>query len=207
MIKALFEHGVERDMLRENPCRKIKFYPISKKKKYIPPKEDIQKVLQAASPKDRRYLLVIIHTLARVNEINNLKWEDVYDDYLILRTRKAKNSDLTERKVAINDTLKEVIKGVPKIGEYVFCYTSTKKPYLRRLKTLKAACKKAGVKEFGFHALRHYGASKLASEGVPLTDIQVILGHQKVTTTSIYLQSISPSLKKAMDKIGIESPI
>lgn len=207
MIKALFGHGIDHEMLNDNPCKRIKLFPVSHKKKYIPPKEDIEKVLMASSPENRRYLMVIIHTLARVNEINKLKWEDVYDEYLILRTRKAKNSDLTERKIAINDTLRNVLKGIPKIGEYVFCYKANKKPYLRRLKTIKAACKKAGVKEFGYHALRHYGASKLAAEGIPLTDIQAILGHQKATTTNIYLQSISTNLKKAMDKIGIESPI
>jgi hypothetical protein len=38
--------------------------------------------------------------------------------------------------------------------------------------------------------LRHYGASKLAQEGVPLTDIQALLGHQRATTTDIYLQSL-----------------
>jgi len=173
---------------------------VSKKKKYIPPKEDIQKVLEKSKQKD--YLSVIINTLARVNEINKLKWEDVFDDYVILRTRKAKNSDLTERKVPMNATLKAIFERIPRNGEYVFCNKKGKR-YLRRIKLLKAACTKAKVKPFGYHALRHYGASKLADSGVSITDIQLILGHQRATTTDIYLQSISPSLRKAMDKIDI----
>jgi site-specific recombinase XerD len=38
--------------------------------------------------------------------------------------------------------------------------------------------------------VRHYGASRLAKEGIPLTDIQALLGHSRATTTDIYLQSL-----------------
>lgn len=201
-LKALFNHGVERDM-SENPAEKIKYFSVDKKKKYIPPQEDVGKVLSVLLPKQRAYIMAIINTLARVNEINKLKWEDVRGEYLVLRTRKSKNSDLTERVIPINETLKEVIDSMPKISEYVFCHPVNKKPYLYRSKLLKRACEKAKVKEFGYHALRHYGASKLADSGVPITDIQALLGHQRPTTTDIYLQSIRPSLKGAMKNLEV----
>lgn len=205
MIKALFSHGVDRD-ISDNPAEKIKLYPVKKSKKYIPPEQDISKVLSAVTKRDKIYLLAIIHTLARVNEINKLKWEDVHEDFLILRTRKAKNSDLTERKIPINTILKETMKELPKISEYVFCYLTTGKPYHYRSKMIRRACEKAKVREFTYHALRHYGASKLAEAGVSITDIQYLLGHQRATTTDIYLQSISPNLRGAMDKIKINPP-
>ncbi len=202
-IKALFNHGIEREMISVNPADRIKYFPIEKKKKYIPPAKDIEKVLSVVSESQRKYLTAIICTLARVREINKLKWEDVHEDYLVLRTRKAKNSDLTERAIAFNDTLAEIIGTVPKISEYVFCHPKTKKPYDYRSKLLKRACEKVKVKEFGYHALRHYGASKLADAGVPITDIQLILGHARPTTTDIYLQSIRPNLKEAMKNLEI----
>lgn len=207
-IKALFNHGIERDMTYDNPAGKMKYFPIEKKKKYIPPAKDVEKVLSVVPESERLYLMAIICTLARVREINKLKWEDTHEDYLVLRTRKSKNSDLTERAIAYNDTLTYVIQSMPKVGEYVFCHPKTKKPYDYRSKLLKSACKKAKVKEFGYHALRHYGASKLADAGIPITDIQLILGHQRPTTTDIYLQSIRPSLKEAMKKLEIrKSPL
>ncbi|MGZ6275680.1 MAG: tyrosine-type recombinase/integrase [Syntrophales bacterium] len=55
---------------------------------------------------------------------------------------------------------------------------------------LRRLCEKAQVRGFTYHALRHYGASKLAEEGVSIPDIQYLLGHQRATTTDIYLQSI-----------------
>jgi integrase len=197
-IKALFNHGIDRELISVNPAARIKYFSIEKKKKYIPPVKDVQKVLAVAQPKQKLYLFAIISTLARVNEINKLKWEDVHDDFLILRTRKSKNSDLTERVIPLNQTLRDVLKAMPKVGEYVFCHVVNGKPYQYRSKLLKQACKKAKVKEFGYHSLRHYGASKLADSGVPITVIQALLGHQRTTTTDIYLQSIRKSLFEAV---------
>ncbi|MCX5852407.1 MAG: integrase [Deltaproteobacteria bacterium] len=203
MIKALFHHGVEREILIINPASKIKLYPVSKSKKYIPPIEDIVKVLASASKREKNYLLALISTMARVGEINKLKWEDVHGDSMTLRTRKSKNSNLTEREIPINSTLESVLEAMPKISEYVFCYKKTGKPYKYRSKLLKRACQKAKVKPFGYHAIRHYGASRLADSGVPITDIQVLLGHQRTSTTDIYLQSIKQSLKEAMGNLEI----
>jgi integrase len=144
-----------------------------------------------------------ILTMARIREINYLKWEDVHSDYLILRTRKAKNSVVAERKIPIWEGLREVIEQIPKKGEYVFINPVTGKPYDYRSKFLGNLCTKAKEKKFSFHALRHFGANRLADEGVPITDIQALLGHQRATTTDIYLRGIRPSLKEAVKKLGM----
>jgi integrase len=200
MIKALFSHGEERDLCT-NPAEKIKFYPVKRQKKYIPPKIDVDKVLAAATPSQRNYLLAIINSLARVSEINKLKWVDDFENYIILRTKKSKNSDIVERKIPKNKTLKEVIEDMPKVSEYIYCYKATGKPYRYRSKMMGSLCRKAGVQKFTYHNLRHYGASRLADAGVSITDIQYLLGHQRATTTDIYLQSISESLKEAMKNL------
>lgn len=207
-IKAIFNHGIEHDLITYNPAHKIKYFPVERKKKYIPPKQDVNKVLALADKEQKNYLLAIITSLGRVNEINKLKWIDNYPEYIILRTRKSKNSDITERKVPKNKTLKRVIKQQPKIGEYIFCHKDGER-YGYRSKMMGTLCKNAKVRPFSFHNLRHYGASRLADAGVALTDIQALLGHQRPTTTDIYLQSIRPSLIGAMKKLEVpyKSPL
>lgn len=63
---------------------------------------------------------------------------------------------------------------------------------------LKNLCAKAEVRPFGFHALRHAGASLMDNCDVPLGSIQTILGHDNRTTTEIYLHSINQSEIAAM---------
>lgn len=200
-MRALFNHAVKRGWIKANPTNGIEKFPATKSKRYIPTQEDIQKVMALAKPIDRLYLMTIAHTLGRVRGINNLKWEDIHEDYISIYTRKAKNSDLKEIRVPMNNTLKEVISQIPRQGEYVFINPRNGKPYDYRRKFLKTLCKKAKVKPFMFHALRHFGASKLDSMGISLTVIQEILGHERATTTDHYLQSIRGGVKDAMKKL------
>ncbi|MCG8643304.1 MAG: tyrosine-type recombinase/integrase [Desulfobacterales bacterium] len=59
-------------------------------------------------------------------------------------------------------------------------------------------CKKAGVKYFRFHTLRHCGASLLDNANVPIGSIQRFLGHEKRLTIEIYLHSIGNSEREAI---------
>ena len=101
----------------------------------------------------------------------------------------------------MNAVLKDVFTHIPREGEYVFMNPLTHKPYDYRDKFLPTLCKKAGVKPFMYHALRHFGASKLDNLGVALTDIQELLGHERATTTDTYLRSLRGSAREAVRKL------
>ena len=71
---------------------------------------------------------------------------------------------------------------------------------------LKRLCEKAGVIPFGFHAIRHYFAVSLVkSQKADITDMQQLLGHQRSTTTDIYLRSVAPNLDRLAG--GIEGAV
>jgi integrase len=201
LIRSLFNYGIKRGWFTRNPTNGIERYPIEKSRKYIPPQEDIALVLETATCEERLYILVVAHTLGRVRSVNKLRWEDVHEDYLVLYTRKARNSDLKEMRIPINAVLKDVLSKIEKKGEYVLINPRTGKFYGYRSKLLHTLCHWAGVKYFPYHALRHFGASKLDNLGVPLSDIQEILGHSQITTTSEYLQSLRGSVKKSMKRL------
>ncbi len=58
---------------------------------------------------------------------------------------------------------------------------------------MRTLSRKAGVRYFRFHALRHFGASILDVANIPIGSIQRILGHENRLTTEIYLHSIGSS--------------
>ncbi len=201
LIKALFNHGIDKQWFDINPTKGIKPFGTEKKSKYIPPEEDIEKVLAVATEEQRCYLLTYKLTMARMREINRLKWTDVYDDYIVLKTRKAKNSQVSIRAIPFTPTLRKIFEALPRKGEYVFTSPLTGRNYDTRIGMIKSLCAKAGVKKFTFHNLRHWGASKLAEENVPLPDIQKLLGHTRPTTTDTYIQSLKPTLVEAISKL------
>ena len=54
----------------------------------------------------------------------------------------------------------------------------------------KAYCLKAKLPaHYTFHSLRHGFATRLLENGVPINQVQVLLGHSNVSTTSIYVKA------------------
>ena len=205
VLKAAFNLAVGNKVLTDNPCRGIKFLPTNRAAKVIPPREAIDKVLELANPLDRAYLTVICFTAARVGEINELRWEDVFfgSRRLKLWTRKKKGGSRKARNVVMTqrvyDALAYVHDSSDLTSPWVFNNPEMERRYpknpekwryIYRDKFLKTLCRKAGVQEFPYHALRHYAASAMAEAGVPTTAIQSVLGHENVSTTDIYLQSL-----------------
>jgi integrase len=73
-------------------------------------------------------------------------------------------------------------------------------PFKYRRKFMKGLCKKAGIKEFGFHALRRYVASVLADEHrLSSKRIQRILRHKSVTTTERYIQNLNNDMRSDLE--------
>ena len=70
--------------------------------------------------------------------------------------------------------------------------------YKDRKLLMKSLCKKAEVKYFRYHALRHLGASLMDNANVAIGSIQRILGHENRNTTEIYLHSIGKAEREAI---------
>ena len=212
-LRALFNFGIKHDLIKDNPTQGLEFMPVERRMKFIPSKEDVAKVLLVAEPETQDYLVAIKETMARVSEINRLTWEDVDFErrYVVLYTRKKKGGHLTPRKVPMTVRLFNMLsnryKGRRKDLPWVFWqrYWSRKEgkfmegPYQDRKKIMGTLCRKAGVRYFRFHALRHFGASVLDRANVPIGSIQRILGHENRTTTEIYLHSIGEAEREAME--------
>lgn len=172
--KALFNFSGE-----YNPCKKIEFYPIDKKVKFIPSNEMIQAVLGICTPAQQDLINFILETGARINEALNLKGRDIGSTYVILYTRKSNYSNSVPRKVPKPEWLD---KKTFQPDDQVFGEWSEYPKFLdRKVRQLKQH-------RWGFHSLRHRRASLWSKKGKPLFEIMSLLGHTSLETTQIYLQ-------------------
>jgi integrase len=69
------------------------------------------------------------------------------------------------------------------------------------LKVLHRACDRAGVKRIGWHGLRHTYATRLCQRGVPLRNVQALLGHTSIVTTTRYAHegNLDEWVRRALD--------
>jgi len=212
ILRSLFNFGKGEGWIEVNPTARIKRLRVEKKLKYLPPLEDIFKVIAVADADSQDYLWTIRETMARVSEVNRLCWDDVDLEgrCVTLSTRKKKGGDLTPRRVPMTDHLFKILfrryaqrnRQMPWVFWHTYRSTKTAEtcrgPYGRRKRLMEGLCRKAGVRHFSFHALRHSGASLMENANVPIGAIQRILGHERRSTTEIYLQSIGDSERQAM---------
>ena len=110
-LRATIRFGIRKGFISNDPTKGLGFFPVEKKIKYVPPPDDLDKVIDLADHDNQDYLWAIRETMARVGEINRLKWDDVNLDagYVILYTRKKSGGNLTPRKVPMTGKLREVL--------------------------------------------------------------------------------------------------
>lgn len=188
---------------KENPCL-VERFPEKKQPRYVPHERDFWKVYEVAWTKqDATMLLGYLHLAARRSELYRLKWEDVDFPGVKVRlyTRKTKDGSWESSWLPLTDDLFDALvvqKKERKSDEWVFPDPETLQPFITRLHWMKNLCRRAKVKHFGLHAIRHLSASILAREGVAMIDIQTILRHKNLSTTERYIrriESVRPALK------------
>lgn len=176
--KALYNHVINgHDLNLKNPLMGIQPFPIRKHLKYIPSDEDIKAVQNICNKEQNLLIDFVKNTGARIGECFKVKGSDIFDDYVVLYTRKSKNSNLVPRKVPLSLTLPTL-----KPNDLLF------PDWTEQPKFLERKVNKLGQKPWGFHNLRHRYASLLSKQGKPLYEVMSLLGHSNLSTTQIYLQ-------------------
>jgi integrase len=187
-----------------NPCAKIEKMPKTTPEKKIPTKQEFLKFLAACGPDERPLIAILIHTLARIDEILRLTWQDVNfeQETVTLWTRKNRAGEWKPRSISMNGELKSILLSVwarRRQEKWVFYNVREGSRYLRRPKLMRSICKRAGIPDYGFHAIRHFVATYLHDVmKIPTGVLSGILGHENKRTTEIYLHSIPEAQRQAM---------
>jgi len=179
--------------------------PEKRQVRYVPPEEDFWAVLDQAKGQDRVMLLTFLHLALRRNEAFSLQWSDIdfANGTVKIGTRKRRGGHMEYDYLPMTNELKKVLlwwwENRPmKRTKHVFTqiYSSPSrwhepgKPFKSRQHFMKEICALAGVKNFGYHAIRHLSATFLFRAGYKLAVIQRILRHKSPSTTERYLQKL-----------------
>jgi integrase len=173
-LKALFNWGNKIfDLDVRNPAN-LDFIKIEKNAKYIPTDKEILDVRKTLTKEQKLLFDFVEESGCRIGEALRFTAKDIKGNYIVLYTRKAKNSDLTPRVIP----LPSCIAGI-KFTDRLFSHWTA---YPRFLEDRTV--------NWSWHGLRHRRASIWANNGMSVFDIMHLLGHQNVQTTMGYLQKL-----------------
>lgn len=200
-----------------SPFKKVKTFPGVKKERYVPSEEDVIKVMGEAKGQDFVMLMAFYYTGARANEIFRLTWSDIdfTTNMIRLTDRKTKGKGMRERFLPMHAELVKALKWwkgarpctVNNVFMRVDHHAGLGQPFTARAQLMPKLCERAGVKPFGFHALRHKAAAVIFTNG-GLNAAQELMGHNRATTTDGYVRSAGLySNKQIIPEILSNNPI
>ena len=199
----MFNIAIENDWLNKNPVsRKMRFPEKNYVVRYLKDDEE-QRLFEACPDYFKPLLITALNTGLRNSNIRLLKWENVKMDYKILEITENKGNK--HIKLPINEVLYNLFLTIPKTeSEYVFINPRTQTAFGRvgMDKVWNKIKKKAGIKDFRFHDLRHTVGTRLAQKRVPVPVIKDIMAHSDIKTTMRYVHTAEEQLKKAMEVLN-----
>ncbi len=194
------------EWISENPVRKISREKEPKERIRFLNSKERRSLLEACQKSDNDYLYVfvvlLLSTGCRYNEARNLKWEDVDLFKGRITITKSKNSDIRSIPIRglILNLLKELFSRNSSIG-FVFPNKNKSKPIdLRR--SYRTAIKRAGLKDFRGHDIRHSYATEMLAQGLSLGEIGHLLGHRSVVMTRRYAHLVESRSIDAVSKMS-----
>jgi len=199
-IKHMFTKAIEWGYTAANPLRAVmKFKEPPGRDRYLAEDEE-ERLMNCCSEHTKQIVVMALNTGMRRGEMLNLKWSDINLKTRMIIIRKSKNNEM--RMIPINNTLYSTLIEIgPQLdNDYVFADDSGK-PFVTIKTGFKAALRRAGIKDFRFHDLRHTFASRLVMSGVDIRTVQQLMGHKDIRMTMRYSHLSNAHLREAIKKL------
>lgn len=214
-IKTFFRFLVSEGRIESSPARLLETPRTQHRLPGVLSQGEVERLLaqpDAASPRGQRdcaMLEILYATGLRVSELVSLKMTNINMEAGYLRTL---GKGAKERAVPMGGRALEAIKIYLSAGRlqlakgrnspYLFLNPSGRSMSRQGFwKIIKKYGAKAGIKKkISPHCIRHSFATHLLSAGADLRSVQVMLGHEDISTTQIYTHVTRERLKEVHEK-------
>lgn len=205
-FRRMLSLAVEWDYIPKVP--RFRFLKVPQETPRFLDDDECKQLLDAAEPQWRAMFLVAMRTGLRIGELRGLQWHDVNFHRRTLQVRRTdpgrRRLDATspkgnrERTVPLTmeaaDTLAEMKPELAGGKDFVWPALMRRDGETRLRARSEKGCfhaidrttKRAGIKDCGWHTLRHTYASHLVMRGVPIRLVQKWLGHASIKETEKY---------------------
>ena len=149
----------------------------------------------------------------RVSELVNMKISDIHFDtrFISIEGKGGRQRMIPLPEVIMNllhDYLQKHVQNtitikIDPVYLFAIVYGKKIKPISRQScwNILKTICQQAGIKRaISPHQMRHSFATHMLEKGVDLRSLQVLLGHEEITTVEVYTHVETSQLRKIYDK-------
>ncbi len=214
-LSSCLTWAVNRDLLQENPCFKVKKSKVRNVERFLS-KEEAERLLltlenmQASGEIDPRFadiVRLLLLTGARKSEIQGLQWQEIDFERSCIRLprHRSKTGEKTiptnSRALAILERRRQLLAG-RRASRFVFPSACGDQPIVGMQKAWERIRRKAGLVDVRLHDLRHSFASFAAANGASLYVIGKALGHTQPSTTARYAHLTNDPVRQMSEDVA-----
>ncbi|MBU4348396.1 tyrosine-type recombinase/integrase [Patescibacteria group bacterium] len=187
------------DVLKMDVFQDVKRPKKEQKLPVVLTKDEIRQMIEDTKNKKHRLLIEFMYGSGlRVSEAVNFKINDLDLNEKINMVRSGKGGK--DRRIILPNRLRKklghYLKKRKDKNQYVFHYKDSHLSTRQAQRIVKQAGLRAGIKKKVFcHALRSSFATHLIDSGIDIRKVQVLLGHDQISTTQIYTEVSNEGLK------------
>jgi len=203
ILKHMLRKAVEWNMVEEAILKRlssIKQLRLNNRRLRYLTKEEIARLLSCCDKNLYPIVFTALNTGMRKSEILGLKWSnvDLKNGYIYVENSKSSESRTIPMNEKLLSLFRKMFEERKLSSEYVFVNPKTGAKYQDIKKAFASTLKKAQIKNFHFHDLRHTFASHLVMAGVDLTTVKELLGHKDIKMTLRYSHLAPEHKQKAV---------
>lgn len=187
----------------------IEYVRSNKKERIFMTESEVKIIFDTVEkPLIKLVLQTLYYTGMRIGELTELKVNDVDFEGNLIHIRKGKGDK--ERTIPLHKELKKLLLEYLNNwrlninSEYIFCTKTGRISQVYISSELRKTLMLAGIqRDITPHSYRHYFASNLIKKGVNVVQVQKLLGHESLLTTSIYTHVRIDELDEAIKTLTI----
>jgi len=205
-LKALFNAAIEDELLGKNPWTGIK-RPRTEARTRVLTIDEQAKLLAKANEEYGRLVTVALGTGLRESELLGLRPQDIDADAGLIRVRAETAKGRKSRTVPIVAVVKQALEqqqAVRRCGPGDHLWTQRKNTVW---KYVSDAAKRAKIPPLCVHDLRRTFGTRCAVAGMPLPQLQKIMGHASAEMTMRYYVHVQEAeLQRALGRVELGLP-
>lgn len=204
VVNTFYKWLMVEGVIEKNPCDPVRSIKVEKEEKYSFTDEDLDGLRMACNDDFERAMIEFLITSGvRIDELANMLIENVDLEAMTVHVKKGKGGK--DRTTYINDVAKKYITKYLNLRKdnspYLFISRNGTKFTTGGLrKRLVQIGERANVDNVHPHRFRRTLATNLARRGMPIQEIQKILGHTKISTTQGYINTVDDSVQASYRK-------
>lgn len=193
-LKIAFKWALKKGFIKKLP--EFTMYRLGVSLPRVLAPDQIKAIFEKAPADDLRFYTFLLWTGCRRSEGLNLSWPDCHLDQ---QKAKVTGKGNKERMVPLHG---EVIKSLYPIKRDIGKVFKQYHPdtWSKRFHNI---ARSAGI-DARLHDLRHSAATYMLASGIDVREVQVILGHAQISTTTIYADVLDSMKIKAINKMEIK---